>query len=97
MQEKCRKSVIRYDCLSYDVSAGVDAFLPFHRRFPMFKMREWMFKMREWMFKMREFADREAGRLTSKAKKVTAKAKSSLAAILALHDRIFFCTFGVRN
>ena len=89
MQEKCRKSVIRYDCLSYDVSAGVDAFLPFHRRFPMFKMRELMFKMRE-------FADREAGRLTSKAKKVTAKAKSSLAAFLALHDTIFFCTFGVK-
>ena len=56
-----------------------------------------MFKMRELMFKMREFADREAGRLTSKAKKVTAKAKFSLAAILALHDTIFFCTFGVRN
>ena len=42
------------------------------------------------MFKMREFADREAGRLTSKAKKVTAKAKFPLAAILALHDTIFF-------
>ena len=55
-----------------------------------------MFKMRELMFKMREFADREAGRLTSKAKKVTAKAKFSLAAILALHDTIFFCTFGVK-
>ena len=36
-------------------------FLPFHRRFPMFKMRELMFKMRELMFKMREFADREGG------------------------------------
>ena len=53
-----------------------------------------MFKMREWMYKMREFADREAGRLTYKAKKVTAKAKSSLAAILALHDTIFFVPLG---
>ena len=56
-----------------------------------------MLKMREWMFKMREFADREAGRLTSKAKKFTAKAKFSLAAILALHDTIFFCIFVVNN
>ena len=52
---------IKHDSLSYDVSAGVDAFLPFRRRWPMLEVRKWMFKMRELMFKMREFAYRESG------------------------------------